>query len=147
MSFNRQSQKENIFMQIFGSSLHLKDIEYKYGYNLGTVAPKPHKWAEKPYQNDAILTWKAMEFMIYIEPKKEFEWEIFNTDYFWWQIVYMIICHYPYYLYFAKNYEIFVPKREWIVKIGIFCESSDFDKYIKLSKKHRYISYYQGAQL
>lgn len=43
------------------------------GYNLGTSAPKPHKQGTKSYQNDAISTRKTMKFMIYIEPKKEFE--------------------------------------------------------------------------
>ena len=40
------------------------------GYNLGTTAPKPQKWAIKPYQNDTLLKSKVMKFIIYIEPKK-----------------------------------------------------------------------------
>ena len=41
-----------------------------------------------------------------------------------WQIVYMIICHYPYYLYFAKLNEIFVPKREYIYEKSFYIDLS-----------------------
>lgn len=47
-------------MQIFGSSLHLKDIEYKCGYNLGTPDLKLYRREIKAYQIDAILQEKAM---------------------------------------------------------------------------------------
>ena len=47
-------------MQIFGISLHLKDIEYKCGYNLGTPALKPHKREIKTHHNDTFLQEKAM---------------------------------------------------------------------------------------
>ena len=60
-------------------------------------------WEEEGKEEDKIKSAKGQ--------KNFCKNTIFNTDYFKWQIVYMIICHYPYYLYFAKINENFVLNR------------------------------------
>lgn len=40
---------------------------------MGTTAQRLQKRASKAHQNDTVLISKIMKFIIYIEPKKEFE--------------------------------------------------------------------------